>query len=124
VKNVKRVNIKIVKLNQRVVTQFPFDEIWNDEKVVSREFIRHLVETDIKKLLPQSQVHFVIIQVGLKPKWIAPNECFNFWKNEVRQNLAKDKRIYLEDYPNHFCYVASEWVSNLTLPIVVLEIWS
>jgi hypothetical protein len=63
----------------------------------------------------------VIIDVGLNPIWIPREECFTFWKNELKPNISADKGIYLDEFPLGYCSTASEWETNSKIPLVVLH---
>jgi hypothetical protein len=45
-----------------------------------------------------------------------------FWKNEAQPHLVREAGVILEEFPNRYCYFASQWNSGDTSsPIVVLE---
>lgn len=107
----------------RIVTQLPLVELWSDKGVTTKTRIRPLSSEDIACLLRCGHVQFVVVNVGDQPHWIALEECYDFWKSEVRSHLvAPDSLLRLDEFPNGYGYFASEWSSGEeTTPIVVLE---
>jgi len=55
--------------------------------------------------------------------WVPLENCYEFWKTEVRTHLAAlDCGASLEDFSKGYCYFASEWKSEAASgPVVVLE---
>lgn len=107
----------------RVITLVPLSEIWDDKgTTLSNKKLRELSQNDIRQLLRRGAVHFVVANVGDSPLWIPKNECYEFWKTEVKVRLVApdQERFYLEMYPDEYCYLASEWVSPFEEPIIVI----
>ena len=72
--------------------------------------IRDLNASDIVDLLRSGAVRFVIADVGKPYQWIPNNEGYDFWKDEVKEHLAHPgSELALEDFPDEYCYFASEW---------------
>ncbi|MBA3425074.1 MAG: hypothetical protein ACR2HO_02435 [Rubrobacteraceae bacterium] len=84
---------------------------------------RDLDESAIADLLRQSRVDFVVADPGLPLRWIPAEECFVFWKSEVKTRVADPavKRHRLENYPDEYFYFASEWQPFEDRPVVLLE---
>jgi hypothetical protein len=50
------------------------------------------------------------------------NERYDFWKAEVRPHLANSEEpVSLDDFPNNYCFFASEWKSYDGEVIVLLS---
>jgi hypothetical protein len=82
-----------------------------------------LTPDDLQQMLRRGRVEFVTADVGSRLRWVDPNDCFRFWKDEVKPHLADTDRFYLEQYPSGYCYTASQWGLNQDgIPIVVLEL--
>lgn len=65
---------------------------------------------------------FVLADIGSKLKWIDPDNCYQFWKEEIRERLAENPdKFYLNDFPDGYAYLASEWTSEDGEPIILLE---
>ena len=106
----------------RIVTHLPLRELWQDDGLKTTARIRSLTEDDIRSLLRSGKIQFVVVDVGAVPRWIQPNECFQFWKNEAQPRLAREARVILDDFPGGYCYFASPWDGgDPASPIVVLE---
>ena len=107
---------------KRVVTQTPLLEVWDERGIISENRLRDLVIDDILALLRAGEAQFVVAEAGLPLSWVAPDECYRFWKTEVKTHLAaSSSRNYLDDFPDEYCYLASEWESPLGRPLIVLE---
>jgi len=110
-----------MRFDERIVSQTPFHELWNDRGVVSAKEMRELNASDIAELLRAGKVQFVLANVGSSLKWIPTEECYSFWKSEVKNHLADPAaENYLEEFPDEYCYFASEWESEGGKPIVLL----
>jgi hypothetical protein len=110
-----------MRFDQRVVAQTPLAELWNDCGVVSDKQLRELNAADIACLLRAGKVQFVVANVGDPLKWIPVVECYDFWKSEAKDHLAEPAaKNYLENFPDAYCYFASEWMSDGEEPIVLL----
>jgi hypothetical protein len=110
-----------MRFDQRIVSQTPLHELWNDRGVMSGKELRELNATEVAELLRVGKVRFVVANVGSSLKWVPVDECYSFWKSEVKNHLA-DPAVnnYLEDFPDEYCYFASEWESKEGEPIVLL----
>lgn len=107
----------------RKVAQIPLNELWRADGSIVRSRVRALGSNEIVSLLREGQIEFVIADVGQHLRWIAPEDCFDFWKTEVKPHLAEpDSSIALDSFAGMYSYVASQWkdVSAQT-PIVLLE---
>lgn len=110
-------------LSKRIITQIPLVHLWTDEKALQAIRVRYLDRESIVALMKQAPVLFVLAEVGRKLRWINPDECYQFWKEEVQAHLAdKPDKIRLEDFPGAYAYIASEWTSENQAPIVLLEV--
>jgi hypothetical protein len=110
-----------MRFDRRIVSQLPLRELWNERGVVSTTELRELNASDIAELLRVGKVQFVVANIGSPLKWIPIDECYSFWKSEVKNHLADPgAEHYLEDFPGEFCYFASEWQPGDGEPIVLL----
>ena len=110
-----------MRFDERIVSQTPLRELWNDGGVVSAKELRELNASDVAGLLRGGAVRFVVAVVGSSLKWIPAGECYSFWKTEAKQHLADPAaRNCPEEFPGEYCYFASEWESDGGEPIVLL----
>ncbi|HLM58984.1 MAG TPA: hypothetical protein VK422_22965 [Pyrinomonadaceae bacterium] len=110
-----------MRFDQRIVSQMPLRELWNGRGVVSVKELRELNASDIAELLRGGKIHFVVADVGSPLTWVPVDECYDFWKSEVKSHLAvPDAENYLGNFPDEYCYFASEWESGMGGPIVLL----
>jgi len=107
----------------KVVTQLPLTELWRDEGLRTTSRARWLTADDIASLLRMGRAQFVVADVGTSLRWIPLGECYAFWKTEVQPHLvAPESRASLDDFPDGYCYFASEWSSaDVAAPIIVCE---
>lgn len=110
-----------MRFNQRIVSRIPLHELWDGSGTVSEKELRRLSASDIAGLLRAGKVRFVAANVGSPLKWVPVDECYDFWKSEVKNHLADPAaNNYREDFPDEYCYFASEWESEGGEPIVLL----
>lgn len=108
--------------SQRIITALPLRELWDDRGPVEARRSRDLSAADIRDLLGRGPVRFVIADVGVKPAWIPVDECFRFWRTEVRARVADPGRqSVLAEFPGGTYYFASDWLTADGPPVVVLE---
>ena len=107
----------------RLVTRIPLNELWRSDGTVLRTRIRSLAERDLADLLSEGEVEFAVADLGKPIVWIAPIECFAFWKAEAKPHLAApESRLSLEAFPGCYAYFASLWErTSVSRPIVLLE---
>ncbi|WP_298377587.1 hypothetical protein [uncultured Bradyrhizobium sp.] len=108
--------------SQRIVTQTPLTELWDNNGLVNARRIEPIGKAEIVRLLRDGSV-FVVADVGLPLWWIAADDCFAFWKDEVKRSLAEpnEDRLDLSDYPASYCYAASMWSCASLGAVIVLE---
>lgn len=108
----------------KVVTQLPLRGLWTDSGSIQASRLRPLSSADVRDLLRQDPVHFVVVDVGIKPRWIPREDCYRFWMDEVQYRLVDPgTQVGASDMPSLYCYLASEWQSDeIDAPIVALEV--
>jgi hypothetical protein len=106
----------------KIVTRLPLQELWREEGFTTTLRSRSVTKDDVTDLLRVGPVQFVVIDVGFSPVWIAPSDCYEFWKSEAKSHIASESRAALADFPEDYCYFASQWNDGKTgEPIIVLE---
>lgn len=104
------------------VTSTPLVELWNEDGIVPAAREKYLGKNGVVEILDKSPVEFVVVSLGNPPRWIPYEKCYEFWRKEGSINCVDDPdRFYLEDYPNEYAYVASEWSGEIQTPIILLE---
>lgn len=107
---------------QKIISDLPVEEVRAGERLVSNIKLRDVGAADIKDLLRSRSVRFVVADIGKPFEFIEDNEIYNFWKTEVRIHLAEpESTMFLEDFPNDYCYFASEWKSFDDKTIILLS---
>jgi hypothetical protein len=105
----------------RIVTQLPLTTLWINNVEVSALRERYLDTTEIRELLKQMPLVFIIADVGKELQWIEKDKCFAFWKEEVEIHVANDiHKIILDDFMDGYAFIASQWTSEEGL-MVLLE---
>jgi hypothetical protein len=104
--------------DQRLILRTPLTELWNDHGAVDARPSRDLRREELRELLRNGPVQFVVADVGKKPEWIPIRDCFRFWKSEVHNHVGESG--YLDDYPGHYFFAAQQWQATDGPPIVVL----
>ena len=110
-----------MKPELRQVSQMPLAALWNADGVIAAKKVRELGLTEIVSMLRTGRVRFVVADIGHHLQWVSSENCYDFWKSEVKMHLAQpDAKIYLEDFPGEYCYFASEWKPDVGEPIILL----
>src|SRR5688572_25683309 len=106
-----------------VVTRIPIERLFDEEGEIGARRERMLSRPALEEMLRQYRVEFFVADVGLPLKRIDVNKCYEFWKSEVKAHLVDDPEngFHLEDYPDEYAYIASEWSGEIQTPIVLLE---
>ena len=95
---------------QRVVTRGPLTELWDDTGLLTLVRQRQVDRNEVTEVLRHGAVRFVVADIGHKVKWIPANDCYSYWKEEVKPHLADPEvSVPLEEFPGEYCYFASEW---------------
>jgi len=107
----------------KVVTKLPLGGLWTDSGPVEAFRGRSLSSEDVRELLRNGPVQFVVVEVGVKPRWIGLEDCYRFWMDEVKLHLIEPgTRVILDELPECYGYWGSEWLrEEATPPIVLLE---
>lgn len=101
------------------VTQTPLTSLRTPEGVVVRR-ARDVTVADIKQLLSNAAVRFVVADVGSPLRWISEEERFRFWKGEAQAHIATAEKMSLDDCPDGYFYFASEWRADAATQVVIL----
>jgi len=108
--------------HHKTVNSLPLENLWDEAGSIAVEKRGFLNPADLQLLLQQGPVQFVLADVGQKLQWLDVEQCFVFWKNEVKIHLAgSTDRINLAGYPDGYAYLASEWRSQNDSVVVLLE---
>jgi len=75
---------------------------------------------DIRSLLQQGRVRFIVADVGMPLRWILEPECYDFWRRDVSTHIGDPAGALLQKFSGDYCYCASEW-SDGAAPIILLE---
>lgn len=100
----------------------PMPNLWRDNENVFAKRERYLTAFDIKRMLRNDPIEFVVASIGEKLKWISYDKSFDFWKTEIKPHLVDDiNNINLDSYLDNYAYVASEWVGEIGTQIILIE---
>lgn len=113
----------VVDPNQRIVGSTPLTTIWNRDGDLDAERIRDLGVDDIRSMLRQGTVQFVVANVGSPLDWIHPDLSTDFWRKIARRRIVPPDvdGFSLDDYPDGYCYCAALWRIKDLNDIIVLE---
>ena len=107
---------------KRVVTSTPLYVLWDDSGELEFKRKRWIGREELTTLLRSGAVQFVVADCGTKLLWVPLSECFRFWKTEVKEHLAEPTaQSRPELFRGLYFFFASEWDSNRSIPIIVLE---
>lgn len=107
----------------RVVTRLPLTELWDDAGKLRALRVREVGSREINELLRTWSAHFLVAEVGRCLQWVDPAERYSFWKSELKPHLVEPSHqtTHVGQFPGHYCYMASEWQSQLGEILVVME---
>ena len=109
-------------LKLRIVARTPLTELWNDAASMTCSRGKSLSKDAISQLLRDGSVSFVVAEVGKKLRWISEAESADFWKREARSHLAEpNSQTSLEQFPEEYCFFASQWTLENGVNVVLLE---
>lgn len=108
---------------QRIVTKLPLNELWSDVEFIIAKRERYLNKENLRQILKNFPVEFIVADIGLKLQRISIDKCYGFWKSEVERHLIDnpEKRFNIESFPDEYAYMASEWTGEFLTPIILLE---
>ena len=75
--------------DQQVVTRLPLVELWDARGALPIERRNSVDLEQMTNLLRNGRVRFVVANCGEALKWIPLNDCYRFWKEEVRPQLVE-----------------------------------
>lgn len=108
-----------------VVTTIPVSVLWDSSGELPLTKKRKVGRDQVSELLRYGPIKFVLADCGYPLKWVAVDDRFRFWKEEVKRHLIDpgeaETGFRLEDYPGEYCYVGSEWGGEGEVPVVLLE---
>ena len=108
---------------KRIVVSLPLEELWTREGPLMAQKRRDLSLGEIVRLLRAGPVRFVVADLGQPMEWVVEADCFTFWKSEAKRHVVDSvsEGFHLDDFPDQYAYVASEWAVDPGSPIVLLE---
>ena len=105
-----------------VITKLPLSKLFSEDPSIEFERKDQLFENDLKLMLKSGKVQFVTANVGNPIIWQEIENCYEFWKSEVRSHIVLNpERIDLSEYPGEYAYIASRWEGSNGKSIVLLE---
>ncbi len=108
--------------SSKIVTEIPIKNLWNDSEEIYAKKTKTLNQKEIQEILKKYPVEFVVANIGEKLKWIEVYNCYEFWKTEPQNKIIDNPdKIELEEFKNHYGYLASEWIGEIQTPIILLE---
>jgi hypothetical protein len=107
----------------RTVNCIPLKELWQTSGTAVGPRRRALKSDEITQLLRKGPIEFVVADIGQQLRWISLDDCYDFWKSEIKTHLAEaNSPLILESFTGAYCYTASEWDNpESAIPIVLLE---
>jgi len=121
--------VKIHKENTKYLMNWDSKKIWKEE-VISNEFVKHLQEAEVDKLILNKDTQLGIISERNVIDWIKKEENESFWndsmKNHICEKIIKDDDDYFvgcdyEDFKGGYFFVASLWKMEKGENLIILE---
>lgn len=106
----------------KIISRIPLQHLWNEAGTLPHQRKRYLLPDEVKSVLDYNDTTpFVIANIGSPLYWIAASERFDFWKNNFRNLPDPNDEFYLDDYPGHYVFLASEWTEENGDRIILFE---
>ncbi len=111
------------RLTAPAVLRIPMERLIDDTGDLGADRRRWLSKRALGELLRQSPVEFLLADVGTPLRRVDISKCSEFWEAEAEAHIVNDpdSGFRLEDFPDGYAYVASEWSGGIKTPIVLLE---
>jgi hypothetical protein len=101
------------------IREMPIDQLWDDDGFFGTK-LRDLTLEEVDLIVKTEPVRCVEASLGSPLNWISNEDFKAFWRF-ARPNIAKEDRIFLDEYSGGFAYGASEWLGRSGESIVLLE---
>jgi hypothetical protein len=98
-----------MKPSEMRIVSLPLRKLWDDAGRVEASRRGFLGPVEIRNLLRRGPVRFVVTDVGGRLRWTERENCYSFWKQEIKDHICQGDQFSLDDYPKGYCYVISEW---------------
>ncbi|WP_309707320.1 hypothetical protein [Armatimonas sp.] len=103
------------------VSSMPLERLWHGTEFLETSRLRAVGADDIRNLLRLGPVQFVIANISDPLYWVPLEERYTFWKNELDPHLVPlNNGVRPEDFPDAYCYFASEWSSTEGKPVILV----
>lgn len=112
-----------MEFSKRIVTEIPMKVLWDQSGDIEAFRVGYLGLNDLKALIKTNPLEFIVANVGDTLRRIPADQCYAFWKSEVKNHLINNpaRQIRLSDYPDEYAYLASEWSGQIETTIILLE---
>jgi hypothetical protein len=117
-----------MKPENRIVTLIPMNTLWDSGGPLAAARGRVVGTPDVVAHLRGGTTRLVIAECGEPLHWVATDAVYAVWKGELRPRLVEpdegaDKGFgfHHEHYPGGYCYVATEWSTPASPPILLFE---
>lgn len=80
-----------MSLTERTVREIPLNELWINDALLDVKRTSYLTKADIKSMLKDQPVAFVVADMGKPLRWVKLSESYIFWKSEAEMQIADDK---------------------------------
>jgi hypothetical protein len=99
---------------QNIVNAIPMDALWDPTwRVLDAARMAYVDAEEIRERLRSGNAQLLIADLGSGLVRVDGPDAFALWKNELLPRLVSPEKFEegftLEDYPDHYCYVASVW---------------
>ena len=109
----------------RIVTQMPLERLWDDQRELSYVRGGCVGSERIRELLRSGRVRFVVADCGKNLSWIQEEDLHRYWKTVAQPHLVEpaesESGHRLEDFPDEYCFIATEWGEADQVPVILLE---
>lgn len=109
-----------MNFNKKRVTRMPMEKLWHKNGYFKHTRKCYLTPDDVCSKISKGGVTFFIASIGSLPELLTVKSDDSYWLNTIKPHLADPEGFYLDDFPNSFAFVSSEWTTEDST-IILLE---
>lgn len=109
----------------RIVMHLGLGELWDENGILEIRRGCEVGRQQVAARLRNGRVRFVVADCGHPLRWIRSDDCYRFWKEELKPHLiepgALARGVRREDWPGEYFYGATEWGEYDRCRVILLE---
>lgn len=103
------------------VTELPLSRLWTDAGQLKARRLRDLRPEEFYTIILEQSVPLVVAEIGRPLCWVTGTAYVRFFWRVALPRIAPPESVRPDDFPDQYCYVASEWSAPTGSSVVLLE---